>query len=133
VGPRGLSLSGGQRQRIAIARALLHSPDILLLDEPTSALDFKNEILVRDGLAKAMAGRTSIICAHRLSTIKHVDKIAIVKAGLVVDSGTHAELMSRQGGFYKKLVNSSIMEAKPHVEESTVLTMDSAKLSNEKL
>lgn len=79
VGPRGLSLSGGQRQRIAIARALLHSPDILLLDEPTSALDFKNEILVRDGLAKAMAGRTSIICAHRLSTIKHVDKIAIVK------------------------------------------------------
>jgi ABC-type multidrug transport system fused ATPase/permease subunit len=127
VGPRGLSLSGGQRQRIAIARALLHAPDVLLLDEPTSALDFKNEILVRDGLAKAMAGRTSIICAHRLSTIKHVDKIAICKAGQIVDSGTHEELMSRKGGFYKKLVNSSILESKPHVDETTVLTPGTGK------
>ncbi len=128
VGPRGLSLSGGQRQRIAIARALLHAPDVLLLDEPTSALDFKNEILVRDGLAKAMAGRTSIICAHRLSTIKHVDKIAICKAGQIVDSGTHEQLMSRQGGFYKKLVNSSILESKPHVDETTVLTPETGKV-----
>lgn len=106
VGARGASLSGGQRQRISIARSLLKNPDLLLLDEPTSALDFKSENLVREGLKRAMEGRTCIIVAHRLSTIKYVDTIAVVKRGIVVDSGTHDELMSRTGGFYRKLVLS---------------------------
>lgn len=102
VGPRGASLSGGQRQRISIARALLHSPDLLLLDEPTSSLDYKNEALVRDGLRSAMQGRTCVIVAHRLSTIKFVDKIAVIKRGVVVDVGTHDDLM-QSSRFYKRL------------------------------
>lgn len=93
-----------------------------------SALDWKNELLVRDGLTKAMAGRTSIICAHRLSTIKNVDRIAVVKNGQIVDTGTHVELMTRAGGFYKKLVQSSILESKPHVTEATVITPVSAEI-----
>lgn len=100
------SLSGGQRQRLSIARTLLHSPDVLILDEPTSALDWKSEMLVKEGLKKAMEGRTTIIIAHRASTIRDVDRVAVLKAGRLDAIGTHDELMALPRGFYKKLVHN---------------------------
>lgn len=105
VGPRGVKLSGGQRQRIAIARAILANPKILLLDEATSALDSESEGLVQTALEKLMEGRTSLIIAHRLSTVKDVDKILVLKDGKIVEQGTHEELL-QHGGTYKLLAET---------------------------
>jgi ATP-binding cassette subfamily B protein len=95
VGERGLTLSGGQRQRIAIARALVADPRILILDDATSSVDARTEALIRDGLREAMAGRTTFIVAHRLSTISLADEIVVVDEGRIVDRGTHDELLER--------------------------------------
>jgi len=103
VGERGIKLSGGQRQRIAIARALLKDPRILILDEATSSLDAESERLVQDALDKLMEGRTSIIIAHRLATIKEVDCIYVLDGGRIVESGTHEELINEPDGIYSSL------------------------------
>jgi ABC-type multidrug transport system fused ATPase/permease subunit len=99
VGPRGVKLSGGQKQRIAIARAVLADPRILLLDEATSALDTESERLVNEALERLMAGRTSLVIAHRLSTVRHADTILVLNHGKVVESGTHDELMALRGTY----------------------------------
>lgn len=103
VGERGVQLSGGQRQRIAIARAVLKDPCILILDEATSALDSESERLVQDALDKLMVGRTSIVIAHRLATVRSSDKIVVIENGELVESGTHTELSSKEEGLYKQL------------------------------
>jgi ABC-type multidrug transport system fused ATPase/permease subunit len=103
VGERGMQLSGGQRQRVAIARAVLKAPRILILDEATSALDAESERLVQDALNKLMEGRTSIIIAHRLATIRQADKIIVIDKGAIVEEGTHHELVNIDDGLYKNL------------------------------
>ncbi len=104
IGDRGMKLSGGQRQRLSIARAVLKNPAILILDEATSALDTESEKLVQDALSNLLKGRTSIVVAHRLSTIANADRIYVVDKGIIAESGTHAELIDKHG-IYAKLVD----------------------------
>ena len=103
VGERGLKLSGGERQRVGIARALLADPSILILDEATSALDSRTEAAIQKTLRKARAGRTTLVVAHRLSTIADADQILVLKAGRIVERGAHHQLVARQGGEYAAL------------------------------
>jgi len=104
LGDRGSRLSGGQKQRLAIARAIYKNPPILILDEATSALDTESERLVQDALDKLMQNRTSIVIAHRLSTVRHADQIIVLKHGEIVERGTHEELM-KATSYYRKLVD----------------------------
>lgn len=104
VGENGIKLSGGQKQRIAIARSIISKPPILILDEATSALDPFNERLIHQSLDTIAKGRTTIIIAHRLSTVKKADKIIVLDEGNIIESGSHEELMGRRGGAYNKLV-----------------------------
>jgi ABC-type multidrug transport system fused ATPase/permease subunit len=103
VGDRGIQLSGGQKQRVAIARAILKNPSILILDEATSSLDSESELLVQEALEGLMKGRTSFVIAHRLSTIKNCDKIVVMDQGMIVESGTHDELVKIENGIYRNL------------------------------
>ncbi len=107
VGPRGTKLSGGQRQRIAIARAILADPKILLLDEATSALDSESERLVNEALERLMKGRTSLVIAHRLSTVRHADQIIVLAKGELLEKGTHEQLY-QSGGTYKYLAETQL-------------------------
>ena len=104
VGERGVKLSGGQRQRVAIARAILKDPAILILDEATSSLDAESESLVQQALDELMKGRTTLIIAHRLATIRKVDRIYVLNEGKIVEEGSHQELVQEESGFYSNLV-----------------------------
>ncbi len=104
VGEKGVQLSGGQKQRIAIARAILKDPKILILDEATSALDSESEYLVQKALDNLKESRTTLIIAHRLSTVKKADKIFVLDQGKIIEAGTHAELTLKTNGFYNKLI-----------------------------
>jgi ATP-binding cassette, subfamily B, bacterial len=120
VGERGIKLSGGQRQRIAVARAILKNAPILLLDEATSALDSVTEELIKSSLAELMQDKTTIIIAHRLSTLLHLDRILVFDKGKIVEEGTHEKLLMKQG-LYKILSDAQIggfLPDKPkHFEE----------------
>ncbi len=111
VGERGVQLSGGQRQRIAIARAVLRDPAILILDEATSSLDSESESLVQQALEALMKGRTSVVIAHRFSTIRNADKIVVLEDGKIIESGNHEELLAIDTGLYKKLQKMQNVEA----------------------
>lgn len=110
VGERGVKLSGGQRQRVAIARAILKDPSILILDEATSSLDAESEHLVQEALTELMKGRTTIIIAHRLATIRKVDRIYVLSEGKVIEQGNHHELLNQEDGFYSNLVKLQFAE-----------------------
>jgi subfamily B ATP-binding cassette protein MsbA len=103
VGERGVKLSGGQRQRLAIARAFLKNPPVLILDEATSDLDAESEFLVQQALSELMRGRTSLVIAHRLATVKNADRVVVVHDGRVAEVGTHDDLMAREDGIYRRL------------------------------
>ncbi|KAH7435715.1 hypothetical protein KP509_06G076400 [Ceratopteris richardii] len=123
VGERGVQLSGGQKQRVAIARAMLKDPKILLLDEATSALDAASESIVQEALDRLMVGRTTVVVAHRLSTIRNVDTIAVVQDGVIVEMGNHEELMSKgTAGAYFALVRLQEMAL---ASDGTILSRDS--------
>ena len=107
VGERGVQLSGGQKQRVAIARAVLKDPSLLILDEATSALDTESEHLVQEALERLMEGRTTLVIAHRLSTVQGADLVVVLDEGCIVEQGTHDELLG-QGGVYGKLVERQL-------------------------
>jgi subfamily B ATP-binding cassette protein MsbA len=112
IGERGLRLSGGERQRIAIARALLKNAPILILDEATSSLDTESEALVQGALQNLISGRTVFVIAHRLTTVRHADRIVVLEGGRIADSGTHEDLLTRLGT-YRKLYELQFMELDP--------------------
>ncbi|HSL19796.1 MAG TPA: ABC transporter transmembrane domain-containing protein [Methylomirabilota bacterium] len=109
VGERGVKLSGGQKQRVAIARALLKDPPILILDEATSSLDAESESLVQDALERLMTDRTSLVIAHRLSTVKNADRVVVLDGGRVAETGSHDQLMAADG-LYRRLVSRQLVE-----------------------
>ena len=109
IGERGIKLSGGQKQRLSIARVFLKNPDILILDEATSALDNTKELLIQESLNSLKQGRTTLVVAHRLSTVKNADEILVVSSGEIIERGNHQELIE-QNGVYKKLYDSQFKD-----------------------
>ena len=110
VGERGVKLSGGERQRVALARAFLADAPVLILDEATSSLDSESEALIQQAMERLMKGRTSIVIAHRLSTVRSLDRILVFDRGEIVEQGTHAALASRAGGIYRGLFERQVTE-----------------------
>ncbi|HEY6355515.1 MAG TPA: ATP-binding cassette domain-containing protein, partial [Burkholderiaceae bacterium] len=110
VGERGVKLSGGERQRVALARAFLADAPVLILDEATSSLDSESEALIQQAMERLMKGRTSIVIAHRLSTVRSLDRILVFDRGEIVEQGTHAALAARAGGIYRGLFERQVTE-----------------------
>jgi len=129
VGERGHGFSGGQKQRLAIARALLRDPKLLILDEATSALDAESEGLVQDALAELMKGRTTLIIAHRFSTIVSADKILVMDQGRIIESGTHAQLLARQGQYWRLFQMQAFQNKRGENEEDDEGEIGKRKLS----
>ena len=117
-GERGGRLSGGQRQRIALARVFLRNPSIVILDEPTSALDLETEANLQDDLEVLCRGRTTFIVAHRLSTLRDVDRILVFKKGSIVEDGTMEELLAKEGGYFARLMELHT-RGLPRIEEAS--------------
>jgi ATP-binding cassette, subfamily B, bacterial len=105
VGERGQRLSGGERQRIAIARAILHNPKVLILDEATASVDTETERMIQEAIENLVDGRTVFAIAHRLSTLRNADRLVVIEEGKIAEIGTHDELMEKEGGIYRKLVD----------------------------
>ena len=115
VGNRGLKLSGGEKQRLSIARVVLKNPRVLILDEATSALDSISEQAIQSAIEKLMIGRTSLVIAHRLSTVLAADRILVIKGGVVAEQGTHDELLA-QNGVYRELYETQFRLVLEHEE-----------------
>ena len=132
VGDGGLRLSGGQKQRIAIARAVIRNPKILLLDEASSALDSESEALVQDALDKAKSGRTTIVVAHRLSTIRYADNLCVIDKGSIVEKGKHEKLIQISEGVYKQMVlrNSNRNERKSTTKAANGVNQDNIGMTS---
>ncbi len=113
VGERGVKLSGGERQRVALARAFLADAPVLILDEATASLDSESEALIQEAMERLMEGRTSIVIAHRLSTVRNLDRILVFDRGRIVEQGTHAALASRTGEIYRGLFERQVLEFDP--------------------
>jgi subfamily B ATP-binding cassette protein MsbA len=129
IGERGLRLSGGERQRIAIARALLKNAPILILDEATSSLDTESEALVQGALQNLISGRTVFVIAHRLTTVRHADRIVVLEGGRIADSGTHEDLLTRLGT-YRKLYELQFMEIDPKMVDEPGIAVREAQIKN---
>ena len=129
IGERGLRLSGGERQRIAIARALLKNAPILILDEATSALDTESEALVQGALQNLISGRTVFVIAHRLTTVRHADRIVVLEGGRIADSGTHEDLLTRLGT-YRKLYELQFMELDPKMVDEPGIVAREPQIKN---
>jgi ABC-type multidrug transport system ATPase subunit len=110
VGENGTKLSGGQRQRLAIARSIVKGPTILILDEATSAIDVRGEKIVQAALDRVSKNRTTIVIAHRLSTVRRADRILVLRGGVIIEEGTHEELLGMEDGLYRGLVNAQKLE-----------------------
>lgn len=110
VGERGVKLSGGERQRVALARAFLADAPLLILDEATSSLDSESEALIQEAMERLMKGRTAIVIAHRLSTVRSLDRILVFERGRIAEEGTHASLVRRPDGIYRGLFERQVLE-----------------------
>ncbi|MCJ9713363.1 ATP-binding cassette domain-containing protein, partial [Bordetella hinzii] len=117
VGERGVKLSGGERQRVAIARAFLADAPILILDEATSSLDSESEVLIQEAMTRLMQGRTTLVVAHRLSTVRALDRLLVMDHGKVVEEGSHDMLIRREGGIYRRLFERQALELTKGLED----------------
>jgi len=131
VGARGAQISAGQKQRIAIARAAMRQPQLMILDEATSSLDVENERVVQEALERVMKGRTTLVIAHRLCTIKNADEIICMKDGRMVERGTHEELIGARGAYYALVRNQLVEQAAPSAERDSTSPTSIASLQRQ--